>query len=299
MATILLFLLIADLINSYFTLKRKDKNVLSYGALIAAGVATTIAAIKYAKARKQAKDAERLRKETEANRPKYSIPQAKYDNLALAKNRSAQGLPGMGYMLNKSEVAGQAAVNNAIQTGQSPNNTLATIAAVDASQKNFVSDLGYKNAVYKDQGLNTLMDANSDIATEQNRQFEWDKKVPYLNAMDYATKLKFAAETNKDTAINDFGNASSSYAMSQSYGQDGYGGDGTGGNRNTQQPTTYSPSQPSSNPSSMGRTDGGYGAPNTWYGGNTQTGSVEYQKFKQKYPNSNLTYQQYVEAYPH
>lgn len=285
MITIALFIFIADLINSYFILTRKDKKTLNYGALIAAGVATTIAGIKYAQARKQAKDAEKLRKATEANRPKYEIPKSRYDNLALAKNRAAQGLPGMGYMLNKSEAQGQTAVNNAIQSGQSPNNTLATIAAIDASQKNFVGDLAYKNAVYKDQGLNTLMNANTAIGNEQNRQFEWDKKVPYINAMDYATKLKFAGETNKDTAMNDFGNASSSYAYSQGGSSWGIGNKTTDPNSNPYK-TTYTPppQQPVQAPTSWMADDGSQDA--------------SYQRFNQKYPNK-LTYAEYMEAYPH
>lgn len=158
---------------------------------------------KFFESRKQSREAKKLLK---TPRPVREIAGGVVDNLALAKNRYAQDMPGSGQLKNDIYGSSANAANMAIQSGQSPSSIMSTISSVNANQLDKFGELNRYNAEYRDRGLQTLMGANSALANEQNQAWDWNKKQKYLSDMLAASALQNASKRNVFSAINDVAN---------------------------------------------------------------------------------------------
>lgn len=124
-------------------------------------------------------------------RPPYEIPQAMKDYLAQTKFEAAKsGLPGQGTIeakLGRQTASAQRAIQ---QSGQSSASQLAALAAADQSTKESVAELGVEAAQYRAARQNELYSAERAMAYEQKAAWEWDKQMPYLDAMRTAARLE-------------------------------------------------------------------------------------------------------------
>lgn len=131
------------------------------------------------------------RKYAKTKRPAYEIPQAMKDYLAQTKFAAGvYGLPGQGAIeakLGRQTAATQRAIQ---QSGQSSASQLAALAAADQSTKESVAELGVEAAQYRAARQNELYSAERAMAQEQKAAWEWDKQMPYLDAMRTAAKLE-------------------------------------------------------------------------------------------------------------
>lgn len=146
---------------------------------IGAGIFSGIRSAKYAK----------------TPRPAYEIPQAYKDFLAATKFRAGtSGLPGQGQI--EARLARQTAGSmGAIQrSGRSAASQIAGIAALDQASKEQVAELGVQGARQDERDLQQMYEAQRLMGTEQRRQWEWDKRGPYENAMATAARLQEASQ---------------------------------------------------------------------------------------------------------
>lgn len=150
-------------------------------------------------------------------RPPYEIPQAMKDYLAQAKFRAAtSGLPGEGRI--KARMGAQTASSQRAiqQSGQSAASQLQALAALDQSSKNQIAELGVQSARQKERDLGQLYSAEQAMAGEQRRQWEWDKRGPYENAMATAARLQKASTGAIFTGLEGLsGIAQSGFKMGQ------------------------------------------------------------------------------------
>lgn len=135
------------------------------------------------------------KKYAKAQRPAYEIPQAYKDYLAQTKFRAGTfGLAGQGAI--ESKLARQSATSaRAIErSGQSAASKIAGIAALDQASKEQVSELGVQAARQNERELQDFYQAQRLMGSEQMRQWEWDKRGPYENAMATAARLQEASQ---------------------------------------------------------------------------------------------------------
>lgn len=172
-------------------------------------------------AHKQKKQAEELLRKNP--RPTQGVESEYYQNLNMAMNRASSNMPGTNYMRNK--IGGNAAnaVNSAVQVGQSPDAILGTIAAVNDNSNNAYADLEYQNSLYRDKGLDLILNANEKIAQEKKSAWEWNSKQKYLDAVNAASALQNAAGQNTFSGLNDLAKTAM-YAFNSSSSSGGAAG---------------------------------------------------------------------------
>jgi hypothetical protein len=174
------------------------------------------------------------RKYAKKKRPAYEIPQAMKDYLAQTKFQAGvAGLPGQGAIeakLGRQTASAQRAIQ---QSGQSSASQLAALAAADQSTKESVAELGVEAAQYRAARQNELYSAERAMAQEQKAAWEWDKQMPYLDAMRTAAKLEEYGTAATFGGLEGLaGIAQSGIKMAKKdLGKDGkwFGGGGVGG----------------------------------------------------------------------
>lgn len=135
-------------------------------------------------------------------RPNYEIPASYKEWLNQAKfNALTTGLPGQAQ--REAKLAEQSAGSLAAleRSQQSPSAMLAGIAAVDKNSKQAGADLAVKGAEYRANQQGQYYNALKNMGSEQAKQWEWNKKSPYLNAMASASALQNAWRRNLQGGI--------------------------------------------------------------------------------------------------
>ena len=170
-------------------------------------------------------------------RPTYNIPTPITDNYNLAKSALGQasqyGLPGQGRIENKMAASGAGALNTLQNSQYSPAAIAAGAAAVDANTKNSIADLGVKADTYR---ANNMREARSEVYNTgkmlsgyQDKQWDWNSKSPYLQAMMTASALRNASKMNANSAITGAADSLSNYAIRGGF-NDGQGAVDANGN---------------------------------------------------------------------
>lgn len=135
-------------------------------------------------------------------RPKYQIPKAFYENLSLARNRMSMGLPGEGVLRSRLDRALTNAASLSAHYGQSGAGILAAISNVAGKQMDQEAMLTARAAEYRDQATRDFWGQNLQMADQQLKAWDWDRRQVYENAMASASALREAYLRNKQGAID-------------------------------------------------------------------------------------------------
>lgn len=174
---------------------------------VAAGVASAAVTIKGVQAYKASRDKKKAAKEQKEllkNRPQYEIPGQYQENVNQAKGVQAMyepltktnQLPGQAYMQNRVDNNSANILAKAGMEGiTSPSQYAQLLAATTQSQNDATTDLGIAGAQNRQANMGnfanatgTLMNANSDLANQE--QFKWGQNTfsPYASLVDATTK---------------------------------------------------------------------------------------------------------------
>lgn len=158
------------------------------------------AGAKYLLGNKQGKLADQYAK---TPRPAYEISKGIYENVNAARNRVGSGLPGEGFLRSRFDRILSNTGAAASRYGYGAGDILSTISSAASSQMDKEAELTYKGAQYRDQAGRELANANTALAGEENKAWDWNKKTKYLDDMAAASALRNASINNKYGALTD------------------------------------------------------------------------------------------------
>ena len=121
--------------------------------------------------------------------PKYEIPESIKKNLKAAEFSIAEGMPGAGQAQRQMQRTGAEAAQRVMQSGEGAE-SLAAIAAINQNMLEQEADQYSAGASWRAARLNDISTARRLMAGEEKAAWEWDKKMPYLAAMETASKFE-------------------------------------------------------------------------------------------------------------
>lgn len=137
-------------------------------------------------------------------RPIKATPYGILENNRLARNEAGKyGLPGQGIVEDKMDADVSNAVNSLLISQNNPNSIADTVAKMNYNEMSAKSDLGVKAAYYRADQLAKYMQTNQVVAGYDDKNWDWNKRQPYLDAMAASSALKNAGERNIDSGISD------------------------------------------------------------------------------------------------
>lgn len=178
----------------------KKQYVIGYDDAIGAGISLIPAISKYFTGRKQDKLADQYAK---TKRPLYETPTPIKQNLAIAKNLAGSRMTGEGFLRSRLDRTLANATKDATTAGQDSSSILNTIAAASSNQMAGESDLTYKGQQWHDAQTKGLMNQNQVSANYLDKEWDWNKKQPYTDAMAASSALRNSALQNKYGALSD------------------------------------------------------------------------------------------------
>ena len=165
-----------------------------------AGGLTALSAInKFITGNKQGKLADQYAR---TPRPMRTTSPYLFENKNMATNIAGSGLPGEGFLRNRLDRAIGASANAAVNAGYGTPDILASISANNSQLLDKEAELGYKAADYRLKGQGMMMGANNALASDAEKNWDWNKKQPYLDAMAAASAMRNASMLNKSNALD-------------------------------------------------------------------------------------------------
>lgn len=137
-------------------------------------------------------------------RPTYSTPGEISKNLDLARNQFMNTrLPGQSTAENKIEGNTAQAIKMAQAYGQSPADIMATISNSNANENNAFNDLTTKAGERQLQDLQNYQGALNTSADYKDKEFAYNKWMPYMADRQYGENLVGAGNKNIYGGVGD------------------------------------------------------------------------------------------------
>jgi hypothetical protein len=157
-------------------------------------------------------------KYADTERPDYEIPQSLKDMLENAKQVASQTqLPGQSLAEEKLSAASAQGITAAKQSGDSPTSTLGTISNIIGSEQSKLRDLAASAATAWQTNQSTLRAAMQSMATEENKQWQYNEYLPYMAAMEKAAALQKSGQENLFAGVSDAVGGAIAYNQNESY----------------------------------------------------------------------------------
>jgi hypothetical protein len=209
------------------------------------------------------------------------------ENRNIAGNMVGSEMPGSGFLRGRLDRVIGSSANNAVNAGYGSPDILASLSANNSQLLDKEAELGYKGAQYREGGQKLLMQTNSVLGDEQQKNWEFNSRDKYEEAQAAASALRNASILNKQNAYDSASKIPLLYAGGGAGGAAG-GMAGASGQRESQPIET-------GQPSSLPRTDGGYNNNNSWRtaGTDSQAQLDQYNNYKQQNPTSNVSFSQW------
>ena len=155
------------------------------------------AALKGSAASRQRKESQRIFNEIGELRPE-TVSQEQLDNKKQAEINAQNGLPSEQYNLAMRNIKRQQM--QALQASQDRGMAGSLIPAIQSATNDATLNLDAKNAAARLNNQKYLGAVNNNIASTKVRIYQ-NYLANYLRQQDYARKLQYAAQKNKDAAI--------------------------------------------------------------------------------------------------
>ena len=134
-------------------------------------------------------------------RPDYTIPSNIGDNVAMYQNMAdSSRMPGYGYAQNNINQNQASLVRQALQSGGSAGDILASLGGISQNTNNSLNQLAQQGAQYQAQAKQGLAQANDTMADYKNQAFDYNQNQPYEQQYMRKMALQGAAFGNYDTA---------------------------------------------------------------------------------------------------
>lgn len=148
-------------------------------------------------------------------RPTYNIPQAYFNNQSLMENQAQSGLgaPTLDYTRRTNDRGLSSGIDAILQGGGSVN-SLSKLYDV-YGQNN--SAIAAQDSQLRTQHLNSLIEANKDLAGQQVQKWAIDEYEPYKDKAKQAAKLIGAGDANEAGAVDAFGSAIGGLSKAKNY----------------------------------------------------------------------------------
>jgi hypothetical protein len=183
---------------------------------VAGSIAATGAVYKGLRARKQKKDAEKIK----PVRPVATRTNASLEREAMARQAaSSTRLPGQGYAEN--QIGAQTArSSNAInQTGGSSGEIIAGLTNVDDNARRSTNDLNFQGAQLNQENKQLYSNVLKDVSAEQDEIFDYNLNQPFQTETLRKQALLDSSQRNADNAFSDAQDAGSNFGSAGiSYG---------------------------------------------------------------------------------
>ena len=137
-------------------------------------------------------------------RPDYTIPTAYADNILYRQNEVQRGtqLPGQDRLENEMDADTATAISNVINSGQSPAAITSAISALHNKTLEAKGSLYQKGLDQYYGNLDQMQTALMELAGQQEKKWEFEKRDPYLNAMRTSAYLQGAGAENMFAAFD-------------------------------------------------------------------------------------------------
>lgn len=144
------------------------------------------------------------RKYAKEKRPPYDIPDEYTAMLESAKAQAKQiQLPGQALAEEKLAASTSRSISAARESTDSPAALLGVVAGLNEGERGNITDFGIAAGANYNANQATLRTALGEMGTQKALQWQWDKQMPYLNAMDTAANLQEASQTNIMAGLED------------------------------------------------------------------------------------------------
>ena len=153
---------------------------------------------------------DKAKKFAKTPRPAYQIPAAMQQYLDAAKFNAMVGrMPGASAIENKFNQSIANSMRSIRESQQSPAAMLAGAVALDANTKTGLQDLAVKDAQFQNQAQGQYFNALNAMGQQQQAQWSWDRKDPYMAAMAAASALRNSSAMNIQNGLTGLTNIAS------------------------------------------------------------------------------------------
>lgn len=162
-----------------------------------------------------------------ANRPKYEMSDQYLDNQALARSAAFGRDRSIQQQEDNIEQQSADAIGMAGQVSNSASGILATLSSITDSKNSALRNLAVDEASIQRGKLQDLYGANTAIAEEQDKEFEYNVNMPYQKKLEYLQNRKKRREQMTDQIIGSvvgLGSAALTGGASSAAGTAGGGG---------------------------------------------------------------------------
>lgn len=181
-------------------------SALALSAIIGGGSKLISSGLGFLSGNKQQKEGERMMRQANSlrknnPRPDYEIPDAVNKMVGLAQGQMFQRLPGATNYENMIQGSTAGALSSLKQMGAGAE-SMGAIADLYANQMSSFQGLAGQEAGFRQQGQDRYMSALEGLGEYQQKEFQWDKAMPYMDAMQRASQLEAAGRENKMHGYN-------------------------------------------------------------------------------------------------
>lgn len=173
---------------------------------------------------KQKREAQRIREKNP--RPVYQTPLKAKKMESIAEQQATQGLVGRTTLEDRLRSSTSDAVRATEEVAVSPAARLAAIANVYGQEMEGMEDIAMADTQARLDAANRLAKTYGMMADYQDKEFDYNKRQPYEEAMAAASALTGAGMQNVQSAIEGISRAGGALASQIGGGEGGGGGGG-------------------------------------------------------------------------
>lgn len=130
------------------------------------------------------------------SRPQYEIPSAVRSYLTRRNVMANQDMPGRDLIEDRIGANVANTIGDVNRAASSSGAALGAITNVNQRAQEAISDLGIQSAQYRQQQMDKAAEAQRYMADYQEKEWEYNKNLPYQRAMNEYTQKKQAGNAN-------------------------------------------------------------------------------------------------------
>lgn len=136
--------------------------------------------------------------------PPYEIPSAVYESLNNIKGLASQNqLPGQPRIEENIRSSSADAINSLKELSGSSTDSVLGLGAIAGKEQKAMSNLGIEAANRQDKMKLLVSQALDQLSQQQEKKWQYDKYMPYANAMSAAQRLSNAGNLNVNSGLSD------------------------------------------------------------------------------------------------
>jgi len=143
------------------------------------------------------------KKEAEANRPEYQMPEEVKQSLAISRaNYADPTMPGQQSMLDQNTLAAANAARAAIEGGGG----VSSLAGISAAESRGAQNVGIAGANFQNQQELQYQQQLGNVANYADQEFQINKFAPYSQAYNESREMMGAGQQNMFNALGSMAN---------------------------------------------------------------------------------------------